>query len=145
MYTLMMRRYQYIIPHPSQVYSLPSQIALLWLKWSVIRKGIWLKLSGSNELLFWVTVVNQNISKILLQIQKNVEVSASKLCPSIVSGKTQAIWLQHTSTSYSPSGIRQGYKLEANHYIMQAELVMYLFSWLTPKARQFFRAVGTSC
>jgi hypothetical protein len=38
-----------VVGHPCQVYSLPSQIASLLLNWSVIRQGIWLKLSGSNE------------------------------------------------------------------------------------------------
>ena len=47
-YTLIMRKYQYI-PHPSKADSLPSQIALLLLNWSVIRQGLWLKLSGSNK------------------------------------------------------------------------------------------------
>ena len=42
---------------------------------------------------------------------------------------------------YSPRGRRQGYKLEANHCIMQVDLVIYLFSRLTPKTSHFFRAL----
>ena len=45
-YTLIMRKYQYI-PHPSKADPFPSQIAVLLLNWSVIRQGLWLKLSGS--------------------------------------------------------------------------------------------------
>ena len=45
-YTLIIRKYQYI-PHPFKADSFPSQIALLFLNWSVIRQGLWLKSSVS--------------------------------------------------------------------------------------------------
>jgi hypothetical protein len=63
---------------------------------------------------------------------------------SITTCKIETIWLHHTNTSYSPSGIRQGYELEENHYMMQGDLVIYLFSRLTPKVRHFFRALTHS-
>jgi hypothetical protein len=47
-YTLIMRKYQYMT-HPSKADSLPSQIALLLLNWSVMRQGLWLKLTGANK------------------------------------------------------------------------------------------------
>ena len=49
-----------------------------------------------------------------------------------VNKNSKAIWLHHTRTSYSPPGIRQGYKLDTNDYIVHADLEICLFSRLNP-------------
>ncbi len=53
----------------------------------------------------------------------------------------EPIWLHHTNTSYSPRGISQDYKLETNYYIMQVDLVINLFSRLSPQTTHFCRSV----